>query len=454
KYVPTAIEPALYQFKYTVDDSHLAFGDGDERIGSGWSGPAGGYDGVCQACHTTSKYHRNDVIDGGAPDGITSSDPAARTHPAERPDYTTQTCIDCHPHSKGFAPDVATACVNCHITSEGPRTRAIWPEFSLTSHHVSGGTATEADCQVCHMEPAANHIDGSEINLRDPDTGLALPTEISTAISRNRATDILEADVVYLQDNFCLKCHDSDGAAYLGANALTPFSTGATVPNVFDQFDPTHGQFHPVRGPANNPYCDIDTMEAPWNQSGDHDVITCFDCHELNGHGSNNQRMLLDAIDFDGLEAATDKSSAYAVGAQAGVLNFCTRCHKSLVYVEDRNPDALGSAFAWHGGGQSGHGNNNDAACYACHAGVGDYSGSAVSYNIGHARGNTHGASFTWPNTPLGQPTGVVYSQSQNTPTKAFMLGGFITEYSETGTQLYCAGGTCNHAGGRSETRF
>ncbi|MHC4554125.1 MAG: hypothetical protein ACYSUS_02335, partial [Planctomycetota bacterium] len=406
-----------------------------------------GYDGVCQACHTTSKYHRNDVIDGGAPDGITSSDPAARTHPAERPDYTTQTCIDCHPHSKGFAPDVATSCVNCHITSEGPRTRAIWPEFSLTSHHVSGGSATEADCQVCHMEPTANHIDGSEINLRDPDTGLALPTEISTAISRNRTTDVLETDVLYLQNNFCLKCHDSDGAAYLGANAMTPFSTGATVPNTFDQFDPAHGQFHPVRAPANNAYCDVDTMVAPWNQSGDHDMITCFDCHELNGHGSNNQRMLLDSIDFDGLEAATSKSEAYAVGAQAGILNFCTRCHKSLVYVEDRNPDDLGSAFAWHGGGQSGHGNNNDAACYACHAGVGDYSTTNVSYNIGDARGNTHGVSFTWPDI-LNQPAGVVYTQSQNTPTKAFMLGGFITEYSETGTQMYCAGGNCNHGGG------
>ncbi|MHC5136437.1 MAG: cytochrome c3 family protein, partial [Planctomycetota bacterium] len=91
KYVSTAIEPALYQFKYTVDDIHLAFPDGDQRQDP--NGLDDGYDGVCQACHTTSKYHRNDVIDGGAPDGITSSDPAARIHPAERPDYTTQTCI-------------------------------------------------------------------------------------------------------------------------------------------------------------------------------------------------------------------------------------------------------------------------------------------------------------------------------------------------------------------------
>jgi hypothetical protein len=436
KYVSTAIEPALYQFKYTVDDSHLAFGETDQRIGSGWSGPSGGWDGVCQACHTTSKYHRNDD---------SSLETNARDHPIEQPGSAGKNCIDCHPHSKGFAPDVVAACTSCHVTSEGPRTRAIWGEFSLTSHHVSGGTPVEADCQVCHMEAAETHIDGSEINLRDPDTGLALPTEISTAISRNRTTDVLEADILYLQDNFCMKCHDSDGAAYLGANAMTPFSTGATVPNVFDQFDPAHGQFHPVRGPAANTHCDVDTMAAPWNQSGDHDVITCFDCHEMNAHGSNNQRMLLDSIDFDGLMAATDKTSAYAVGAQAAINNFCTRCHKSLVYIEDRNPEDLGSAFAWHGGGQNGHGSSNDVACYGCHAGVGDYTN--AGYSIGDARGNTHGVSFTWP-------AGTVYPETQNQPTNYFMLGGFISEYGETGTDMYCGGGTCNHAGGRSESRF
>ncbi|MHC4882908.1 MAG: hypothetical protein ACYTCV_09955 [Planctomycetota bacterium] len=282
KRADNAIEPALYQFKYTVDDKHMAFPDGDERSG-------GGYDGVCQACHTTSDYHRNsNVPDPNKPNDPYFDDqdpkyPYRYSHPENIPSYTNQTCIECHPHSKGFAPDVATACVNCHVNSEGPRTRAIWSEFGLTSHHVSGGTPTQEDCQVCHMEPEFTHIDGSEINLRDPDTGDALAIEISTSISRDRNTDVLETDVLYLQNNFCLKCHDSEisrpgfgGAAYLGANATTPFSTGATVPDIYGQFDPAHGQFHPVRGPGSNPNCTGDaatsTMESPWNQNNDHDM--------------------------------------------------------------------------------------------------------------------------------------------------------------------------------------
>jgi cytochrome c553 len=299
------------------------------------------------------------------------------------------------------------------------------------------------------MEPTESHIDGSEINLRDPDTGLALATEISTSISRNRSTDVLETDVLYLQNNFCLKCHDSDGAAYLGANAMTPFSTGATVPNVFDQFDPAHNSYHPIRATVGNTACDVDTMMPPWNQQSSNpspDLITCFDCHELNAHGSNNQRMLLDAIDFDGLAAATNRTTSDALGSatQAAIQSFCTRCHNRAVYIDDRNPETVGSTFSWHGSGQNGHESSRSASCYGCHAGQGSYNDGVGGTGAG--RGNTHGVSHTWPPT-------AVYPSSQNQPMSYFLVGGFITEYSETGTDLYCAGSSCNHSGGRSEAR-
>ncbi len=71
------------------------------------------------------------------------------------------------------------------------------------------------------------------------------------------------------------------------------------------------------------------------------------------------------------------------------------------------------------------------------------------TYSNGAGSGNIHGTSFQWPgNTP--QP------ETQGQWTKRFMVGGFISEYwaDEVGQQIYCGGGTCNHAGGRSEARF
>ena len=98
---------------------------------------------------------------------------------------------------------------------------------------------------------------------------------------------------------------------------MHPFSSGALVPDVDAQFSTTHSFYHPVKGAASNPFCTGvgagSTMESPWNQNNDHNLISCFDCHGPNGHGYANQRMLLDPIDFATMEATTDKSDATKV---------------------------------------------------------------------------------------------------------------------------------------------
>lgn len=401
------------------------------------------WDGICQSCHTTTKYHRKDNSGGN------------HTHPAERGDYTGQACTGCHGHSSGFAPqiDAGANCLDadCHGgTTLTPRDVSL--DFSMAYHHVGGaGPIENDDCKVCHMESDSLHYNGF-VDLKNPDTGAVISVSIPVAgggITRNRSSNSLESDAVAIQNEFCLKCHDSDGAtaSHKSGNPLRPFVNNAdvNVPNIFDQFDPNNEQFHPVRAAANNNHStstaangNNTTMEPPWNQASNHDMITCFDCHETNGHGAPYQRMVIDSINFDGLEGGAIATE------QQPIIDFCTRCHQTAVYIDSRGPEDIGSAFAWHAKGQAGHGANNDQACYACHSGVGDWGSGSPT---GAARGNTHGTSFTWPGTTN-------YTETQNKPTKFFMVGGYITEYwaDEAGAQIYCAG--CNHAGGRSESRF
>jgi hypothetical protein len=395
-------------------------------------------DGICQACHTTTDYHRNDNT-------------GDYVHPTDRGDYTGQACVDCHPHSEGFAPQIGAgqSCLDstCHGgTDLDPRDISV--DFSMAHHHISGaGPIEDDDCKVCHMESDALHYNGL-VDLKGPDTGTVISISIpigSGGITRNRNSNSLEPNAVIIQNEFCLKCHDDDGAtvAHKSGNPLRPFPNNGNVDvaDVYGQFDPANEQYHPVRAAAGNTYCDVDTMAAPWNQSGGHNQITCFDCHETNGHGAAYPRMIIDNINFNALESASPPSTE-----QTAIHTFCTRCHQAAVYIDSRNPDDAGSAFAWHAKGQNGHGPGNDQACYACHAGLADWGGTHAN---GAARGNTHGATFTWPGTTN-------YTETQNKPTKFFMLGGYITEYwaDEAGAQIYCAGGPCGHAGGRNESRF
>lgn len=410
-----------------------SFADNDED-GDGY------YDGACETCHTLAANHRNN----------SSGD---HSH------YTGTNCITCHPHD-GYFQGSGGGCLGCHSGTQGPR-RAIAGEFSLTSHHVAGGTVTEDDCGVCHNEAhvGTDHMNGV-VDLLDPDTGTALTG--FTQFTRNTSSDTLESWVVDVQNNFCLKCHDGDGATAtnISGNPLRPFSSGARdVPNSFAQFDSTNTFHHAIRGIGNNPYCvpsssngNNITMVAPWNQDATHDQISCFDCHGLSGHGGNNQRMLRVAIDFDTMEATASAASLPA-GMGATVEDFCTTCHKASVYVSSSDSEAAGSIFEYHGASQSQHGSGggNELGCMGCHGGVVDFGPPAP--NNGAARGNIHGGNFVWPSGTF----------SAGVNTEHFMLGGWIggwdTGFDRKGNPIgYCGGGDCNHTGsatksGQSYTR-
>lgn len=371
----------------------------------------GVYDGVCEVCHTLTIDHRNNSSGGHA-------------------HYTGQNCIACHPHD-GYFIGSGGGCTSCHDGNPGGR-RNVVSEFSLTSHHVAAGTVTDDDCGVCHYEAQGDHMDGN-VDLLNPDTGARLTP--FTSFSRNRSSDALESAVVDVQNNLCMTCHDSDGATAtnFSGDALRPFSSGTrNVPNVFGQFDDTANAYHhAVRAAGTNTYCNTATMEPPWNQ-GDHDEISCFDCHATSGHGGANQRMLLDPIDLDTMEATTDKADLPS-GMGLTVEAFCTRCHKASEYVVgDSN-----SKFEYHGANQNQHraAGGNDLGCLGCHGGVVNLGGNVN----GSARGNIHGGNHNW----------AADSWADGASSQFFMVGGWNSgwDFNTSAGKNGCGGGTCNHPG-------
>ncbi|UCE23406.1 MAG: hypothetical protein JSU74_08865 [Candidatus Zixiibacteriota bacterium] len=407
----------------------------------------------CFGCHTSS----DGLALGGTVEGLTLAPlPATVTaHAAGAAEH----CYDCHgrdyssPTSNNVHnPSPGGDCVACHSSVKGTR-RPIVGEFSLNAHHVIAvgdtGSVTNNDCGVCHMEGTAltgsidvsYHANGL-VELRDPDNGLALPG--FAVFTRDLNSVLLESWVLDVQNSFCLKCHDANGALSLdarvpGGTSLTPFSDpNATVIDVNSQFDPLNSNYHPVRAVGNNPYTVpssennfVTTMLPPFNQTAAHDLISCFDCHETSGHGSANSGMLLIETYFREPVPGTLFPSAQRA--------FCTRCHNENYYVLDSR---TGTRFENHdrrSHTEPGGSGRNGQSCRGCHAGIYDADEEPTCAN-GSGIGNIHGSNFSYlacAATPGEFPA-------------AFLFGGHLKgweQLSATENQCYA---NCHHPNGKT----
>ncbi|HZV82923.1 MAG TPA: hypothetical protein VFF53_12225 [Geobacteraceae bacterium] len=190
-------------------------------------------------------------------------------------------CGKCHqPHNTAKQ----TSCTGCHAVARnaGPGfvqdnngVRAITQEFAKWSHHVTGVALNDAHCAACHLEGTVVggnlttdftvHMKDAKTHLRNADTDADMQWDPAAP---NHST----------MDNFCMSCHDADGAtsamsvqiqAFINSNGLTapgktasaknPF--GDTISNRYDkmqrpgvidvsgQFDVTNNSHHAVKGP-------------------------------------------------------------------------------------------------------------------------------------------------------------------------------------------------------------
>ncbi len=405
----------------------------------------------CFGCHPSS----DGVAQADAIEGLTL--PPLPASVTEHTAASTEHCYECHgrDYSTPTAnnvhnPGIGGSCVACHATARGTR-RAILGEFGLNAHHVNAigvtDTVTNNDCGVCHMEGiafsgdinGAYHANGF-VELRDPDNGQAL-TGFSS-FTRDLNSAFLESWVVEVQNSFCLKCHDGNGAMSVeaqvpGGSSLAPFSDpAATVIDVYTQFDPLNSSYHPVRAQGNNPYTVpgsvnnfTATMLPPFNQTALHDVISCFDCHETTGHGSDNSGMLYVETYFREPVIGTLFPSAQR--------QFCVRCHDENYYVF--NSENV-SRFADHdrrAHTDPGGAGRNGQSCRGCHAGRYDDDQDPACDN-GSGIGNIHGSNYIFP--PCSPTAGA--------PSHAFIFGGHISGWEEVDATTSTCYANCHHPTG------
>jgi hypothetical protein len=162
--------------------------------------------------------------------------------------------------AKQYKPGVslATGCVTCHASAQNAGAgfvqdnagvREIGSEFKKWSHHVTGVTLNDAHCAACHMEGKVSGTDiviDQKYHMADAKTHL-----------RNADSDVAfdwnpEAPDFTGMDNFCMSCHDADGAkstesakiqalindkgiAAAGATASASNPFGDTISNRYDK---------------------------------------------------------------------------------------------------------------------------------------------------------------------------------------------------------------------------
>lgn len=435
-----------------------------------WSGQLadsndGNFTGVCEVCHSITNQHRN-----------LASQPD--------PDFThnnSMNCVtQCHKHENAFKG--TGECTTCHnvqrdrtlgIFVAGGRRQVTGAGGDYTDnnsgHLVNGNKTvdctdsalsgctpergpeivTKWDCIVCHAEGSATgnpdgtyHNDaGGLVNLRNVDTGVA-----GWAVDNDAWTNATLTDM----DNFCMTCHDADGASAFAVNAtddgidlapsaalaLAPFNsndnfrnawdiftTRTGVLNVFDQFDTTNPSHHAVRGQryTTNPEpgsIPDSTFTGTWNDTS---TLHCSDCHlnDLNAHGARNAWYMLDtnAGNFD--EAPTWGSGS----GGANTSNYvCFKCHQKTSYANaDDGTGGDGGSRVDHSI-NGGHWNESKNSlfgylCLNCHG--------------GDEFGGMHGRSGT-------------YTTDGGTTTKyRFMPGGWMMWYPAGGDWASTSTGTC-----------
>jgi len=276
RYVSGALDLAIFQQR----PEHFAFDENNEP-----------WNGICQTCHTQTNHHTNDAT-------------------ADHQHQIGDDCMACHPHQTGFVPSGGGDCTGCHSSPQdngdgvpaGGR-RGIVAEFPAGNAHAHYGIALDSDsCLVCHS--VGTHKDGY-VELIDPDD-----SSIYRFISPGDLTS--DPDL----SNFCVNCHDNDGAQRLAA-PLDPFGNGNTPPDVATRFlgslqwdewygDGCFGSEGTLR--QVNSHHDISDSDQAWSGA----KIECLNCH--GAHNASQETPIADP---------SNQTQTWT----GNVNDFCLSCH-------------------------------------------------------------------------------------------------------------------------------
>ena len=205
------------------------------------------FSNVCAPCHTDTTLGKQGIHAARSIDSLPNPD----------------NCVTCH---------AIPAPQHGNLVGDNNGVRAVVGEFAKWSHHVTGVDLQSAHCATCHLEGEIGpdgtiirsdtfHMVDNKVHLRNADSDADMPW------------DPANPDFT-LMDNFCMSCHDGDGATSTQnaairalmipapgrtASATNPF--GDTISNRYDklqrpavvnakdQFATTNNSHHAVRGP-------------------------------------------------------------------------------------------------------------------------------------------------------------------------------------------------------------
>ncbi len=308
-------------------------------LGVTFPDPAPTDDGICEACHTRTSYHRND----GSVD---------RTHNADR------RCVSCHPHSQGFAATESkggVTCAGCHPGIWEGMTGAV----AKTSRHtlgsvlgvnddfndsgvswtapLSGVAPADRSCvNMCHQDHVHNQPGGTS---HDFNVHRDASTQASRAVGRNTGGEIISGtpartdfDPGQANGGMCVSCHRNavstgrpsiDAAAYAAsAHNYTANSLATWTYDLHDgsSFDRNCTKCHADRNdgrPAEStaPFGAVHFSDYPkllsgsTNPAGTAADFVCYTCH---GNGATG-------VDLSGKDLATvvAKAAAHPVESDA-----------------------------------------------------------------------------------------------------------------------------------------
>jgi hypothetical protein len=380
RFIRDTIRSAAVVFTATTGTN--SFADGDTT-----------YDGICEVCHTQTSHHRND---GSGP---------------QQSHNDGANCTSCHTHLDGFKPPAGGSdCTTCHNGVPGGATYVtrdvVGSDFTQASRHVFGGTVTAWDCIVCHREGDASQASSGTLattSLHNNAGGVVVDMRNVDSINSGWTWDKNNADNAMhtSMDNFCMGCHDPDGASGINVNAtddgvnlsnaraLTPFNSsdevsagtgGGTVSqagyerlevlDVWSRFDPTNPSHHAVRGQAYSSH-NANWGDTAWVdrtlQSGlslitdslyESATLHCSDCHTVdqNAHGGANGFML-QASSIDGTCYLCHEQTAYEDNTAGSTDTRWDHSNESAAF-----DPAVGSILGAYGG-------TAGSMCLNCHGG-------------------------------------------------------------------------------------